>query len=297
MRDQTSVRTGSGRAALVTGSARRLGRMIALGLAEDGYDLALHHNRSGDEAAALRDEIEAMGRRAITVAGDLEAPEKATSIVEAARDALGPACPSGQQCQPVRAGQPGEPNPIELSPSDRRQPCLAGVPDAGLRCAARTASGRVDHQHAGPADGGPLASVLQLRDRQDRPGGCDPPRRLRARPDIRVNGIAPGLVLPSWLQTEEKHRSRLSEKDAARRGAVNGRHRPRRPLSRTCLPRYRPGAHGRFRPEPDRPWQQQSLTKARSLSQRGRRPTGQLSSLGRRSGRPRPMTPSARAFK
>ena len=58
-----SDRAPTRRVALVTGSAKRLGRAIALGLAEDGFDLALHHHRSGDEAKALRLEIEAMGRR------------------------------------------------------------------------------------------------------------------------------------------------------------------------------------------------------------------------------------------
>lgn len=48
--------------ALVTGAALRLGRAIALGLAEKGYDLILHYNRSAAAAEDLADEIEQMGR-------------------------------------------------------------------------------------------------------------------------------------------------------------------------------------------------------------------------------------------
>lgn len=48
-------------AALVTGSAVRLGRAIALALAEAGYDIALHYNRSAAPAEATAAEIRAIG--------------------------------------------------------------------------------------------------------------------------------------------------------------------------------------------------------------------------------------------
>lgn len=43
---------------LVTGAARRVGATIARVLHAAGYDLAIHHRRSGDEAAALQAELE-----------------------------------------------------------------------------------------------------------------------------------------------------------------------------------------------------------------------------------------------
>jgi NAD(P)-dependent dehydrogenase (short-subunit alcohol dehydrogenase family) len=48
-------------AALVTGSAIRLGKHIALNLARAGYDIALHYNSSADAALATKAEIEALG--------------------------------------------------------------------------------------------------------------------------------------------------------------------------------------------------------------------------------------------
>jgi NAD(P)-dependent dehydrogenase (short-subunit alcohol dehydrogenase family) len=42
------------RAALVTGAAHRIGRAIALDLADQGFDLAIHYNRSGEAAEELR---------------------------------------------------------------------------------------------------------------------------------------------------------------------------------------------------------------------------------------------------
>lgn len=57
--------------ALVTGSARRVGRAIALELARQGYDLIVHYRQSGREAKATAAEIEALGGRAWPVRADL----------------------------------------------------------------------------------------------------------------------------------------------------------------------------------------------------------------------------------
>ncbi|QEZ45414.1 SDR family oxidoreductase [Cupriavidus oxalaticus] len=63
--------------ALVTGGARRLGRAIALELAAQGWDVAVHCHRSVDEAEALATRIRALGRRAAVLRADL-ADEAAT---------------------------------------------------------------------------------------------------------------------------------------------------------------------------------------------------------------------------
>ena len=56
--------------ALVTGAGRRLGRAIALRLAQEGCDVAVHYNSSEDEADAVAQEINALGRRAHAVGFD-----------------------------------------------------------------------------------------------------------------------------------------------------------------------------------------------------------------------------------
>lgn len=80
--------------ALVTGAARRLGRVLALSAARAGHDVIIHthHPRDGDETAeSVRD----LGRRAIVLRGDLsdpstparlfsEAPEPPTLLVNCA---------------------------------------------------------------------------------------------------------------------------------------------------------------------------------------------------------------------
>jgi len=57
--------------ALVTGGAHRVGKAIALVLAGAGADLIIHYHRSSQAAEATAREIEALGRRVITIPADL----------------------------------------------------------------------------------------------------------------------------------------------------------------------------------------------------------------------------------
>ena len=60
-----------GRVALVTGAGKRLGRAVALRLAAEGADVAVHYGKSEAEARAVVGEIEAMGRRAAAFSAEL----------------------------------------------------------------------------------------------------------------------------------------------------------------------------------------------------------------------------------
>jgi NAD(P)-dependent dehydrogenase (short-subunit alcohol dehydrogenase family) len=79
-----------GKAALVTGGARRIGRAIALALHRAGYAVAIQANRSLAEAEALRDEITRGGGRAAVVRADLAQHASAAGLVPAAAQAVGP---------------------------------------------------------------------------------------------------------------------------------------------------------------------------------------------------------------
>src|SRR5882672_2751002 len=76
--------------ALVTGAARRLGRAIALALAEDGWDIAVHYSTSADDASATVADIERIGRRAVALNSDLAQERAARVLLARAARALGP---------------------------------------------------------------------------------------------------------------------------------------------------------------------------------------------------------------
>lgn len=78
-----------GRKALVTGSAVRLGRAIALTLADAGCDIALHHWRSQAAVGEVAADVATAGRRAVPLRADLGDPGACPRLVADARAALG----------------------------------------------------------------------------------------------------------------------------------------------------------------------------------------------------------------
>jgi NAD(P)-dependent dehydrogenase (short-subunit alcohol dehydrogenase family) len=76
--------------ALVTGAAKRIGRAIALKLADLGFDLSLHCHKSRADAEALADEVRKLGVRASVVQADLAREEEVEQLIPQAVTVLGP---------------------------------------------------------------------------------------------------------------------------------------------------------------------------------------------------------------
>jgi NAD(P)-dependent dehydrogenase (short-subunit alcohol dehydrogenase family) len=77
------------RVVLVTGAARRLGREIALTLARQGWDVAVHCRISRAEAVATVEDIRAMGRRADVFTADLSDEQATRALVPTVVASLG----------------------------------------------------------------------------------------------------------------------------------------------------------------------------------------------------------------
>lgn len=75
--------------ALVTGAGRRLGRSMALFLAQRGYDVALHYATSRDETEALAKEIRDLGCKAVALRADLLVESQVEKLVATAATGLG----------------------------------------------------------------------------------------------------------------------------------------------------------------------------------------------------------------
>jgi 3-oxoacyl-[acyl-carrier protein] reductase len=79
----------TGRVALVTGSARNIGRAIALAFARGGAAVMVTARHSASEAEAVADEIRQMGGRASSMLADVGDPASAARLVQATVDQLG----------------------------------------------------------------------------------------------------------------------------------------------------------------------------------------------------------------
>lgn len=77
------------RRALVTGAAHRLGRAMALDLAGDGWDVAIHYNLSVEAAARTAEEARGLGASAVALNADLLAEAEVAALVPRAAEALG----------------------------------------------------------------------------------------------------------------------------------------------------------------------------------------------------------------
>lgn len=77
------------RRVLVTGSSRGIGRAIALHLAQQGFDIAVHYRSRDDEAAQVVAEIEALGRSASLLKFDVADRQAARTALEAELERFG----------------------------------------------------------------------------------------------------------------------------------------------------------------------------------------------------------------
>jgi pteridine reductase len=73
-----------GKVALVTGAGKRLGRAVALRLAEEGSDVVVHYRNSQREAEDAVKEIEKLGQRAVAIGADLSGVAEAKRLIDEA---------------------------------------------------------------------------------------------------------------------------------------------------------------------------------------------------------------------
>ena len=185
----------AGRTAIVTGAAVRLGRAIALGLADAGADVLVHYGSHEEQAEEVADLIRATGRRAATVRADLADPLPAAEAIFAAASKFGGA---DVLVNNAAIFEPCAFEEVDAAHWDRH---LAIDLKAPFFLAQRFAA-----QFRG--DAGSVVNVLCRR--ATRPEAEDLPYTaakagllaltkglaLKLAPAIRVNGVAPGAMLP-----------------------------------------------------------------------------------------------------
>jgi NAD(P)-dependent dehydrogenase (short-subunit alcohol dehydrogenase family) len=78
-----------GQVALVTGSAKRIGRSVALRLASEGANVVVNYRGSKDEAEEVVEQIAAMGRRSMAIQADVSRKEDVAALFDAVEKEFG----------------------------------------------------------------------------------------------------------------------------------------------------------------------------------------------------------------
>lgn len=128
--------------ALVTGGGRGIGRAISLELARQGHDVAIGWLRDEAAALAVAAEIQALGRRAATVQGDVGDPADCRRLVDETVAALG-----GIDVLVANAGVLGRSLFLETTPDEFDRQLAANA--RGSYFAAQAAARRMIEQGRG----------------------------------------------------------------------------------------------------------------------------------------------------
>ncbi len=189
------MEAGGGPVALVTGGGIRVGRAIALGLAEDGYDLVVNYHTSEAGAAEVAEEAGRLGRRVHTVQADLAREADTVRLARATADHFGRLDLVVNSASPFVRGDLLAATAEEwdmVMAVNLRAPFLLVRETAGLLRAARgSVVNIVDLAALQPWTSHTAHSVAKA--------GLLHLTRVMARrlaPEVRVNAIAAGHVLP-----------------------------------------------------------------------------------------------------
>ncbi len=83
-----TIRNSNKNAALITGGATRIGREIALTLAKQNWDIALHYHTSEKKALETREELIALGSKVCLISQDLSMLDQIKPIIDKSRAQL-----------------------------------------------------------------------------------------------------------------------------------------------------------------------------------------------------------------
>ena len=192
------------RAALVTGGAQRLGFEMVRELAHNGFDVAIPFNTRRAGAEQVRDEVLALGRRAVILQADLALEADTERLLPAAVAALGPIGVlvnnasrfDREDWQDVtRATWDSHIEPNLRAPFVLTQAFAQALPADAQGVVVNLLDQRVwsltPHFVSYTVSKAALWSLTQTM-------------ALALAPRIRVNGIGPGPALPSLRQTDEQ---------------------------------------------------------------------------------------------
>lgn len=216
---------------LVTGGAKRLGRAMALYLAQRGFDVAVHYAGSDAAAEDTASAIRAMGRRAATLQADLLDEAQSAQLVGRAADAL-----DGPLTLLVNNASIFEHDRIDSATRtswDRHFESNLRAPFVLMQDFAAQAPGAIADEAGEPVAQAMVLNMIDQRVRKLTPEFMTYTLAKSAlwtltqtaaqglAPDIRVNAIGPGPTLKGARQSEQ-HFENQRQATILNRGAGEG---------------------------------------------------------------------------
>ncbi|MEK9719908.1 MAG: SDR family oxidoreductase [Quisquiliibacterium sp.] len=196
--------SAASRAVLVTGAGRRLGAAIALGFAQQGWDVAVHFNQSHQDAEKTVAQITALGRKAVAVQADLASQTQVQTMFDKAWETLG-----GITCLVNNASR------FEFD-SPRSFAYQALAEHLGPNLAAPLLLSRLLHQRLADDSDGVVINLLDQKLDNLNPdffsytltkSALQAATKMMAMafaPRLRVVAVSPGITLVSGDQTHEE---------------------------------------------------------------------------------------------
>ena len=205
-----------GKTAVVTGGAVRLGQALALALAGRGARLVIHYGSSADQARETVARIQALGGEAVAIQADLRHVDQAQALIARAADHFGPLdvlVNSAAIFNPGSVADTTEANWDEHMAINLKAPFF-------LSQAFAAHVGRERHAHiVNIADwraARPTANYMAYTLTKAALVTMTHSLALALAPNIQVNAIAPGAILPPPGQ-DESYLDRLAQKIPMRR--------------------------------------------------------------------------------
>lgn len=213
----------AGKVALVTGSATGIGAAAAIELAREGADVVVNYSRSEAEAKQTRDACAALGVRTLLVRADCSHEEQVKEMVARAVDELG-----GIDLLVNNAGRTRFvplPNIDELEDADWDSIFQLNVKGAfyATRACVPSMRARGEGLVVNVASVAGLTGAGSSIPYAVSKGAMITLTKSLAKalaPQIRVNAVAPGIVLTRWVAGREDHVERYAKDTPLGRAAT-----------------------------------------------------------------------------
>ncbi len=214
----------SGQVALVTGGATGIGRAVALSYAREGAKVAVAYSRSSKEAAETMRELQGLGAEALAIRADVTQHDQVERMFKQVRDELGPVR--------VLVNNAGRTYFIPYQSLDEiTDKIWEEVMSVNLMGAFRCARAAAAHMRLA-GGGGCIVNVASIAGLTGKGSsipyavskagliGLTKSLAVALAPDIRVNAVAPGIVVSRWTEGQDAFKEKGARETPMGRNAT-----------------------------------------------------------------------------